>query len=163
VNSPEDPDGLHELLTMLGLLLYRWSVFEQALSQEIKRFRLAGGDSEASLRVRASASERLGEWQALIGQRARRDAALAKTVSELSTRIQRNRRNRNLIACDFEAVAPASSGKEASISCSGPLSGQPASTMRSFTVTELQRLVQDIDACSEQLIELGAEVLRRRS
>ena len=105
MNSPEDPDGLHELLTTLGLLLYRWSVFEQTLSQEIKRFRLAGGDSEANLRIRGSASERVGEWQALIGQRARRDASLAEAVSELSTRIERNRRNRNLIAKDFEAVA----------------------------------------------------------
>jgi hypothetical protein len=156
----EEPEGLAELLATLGLLLYRWSILEQTLSEEIKRFRMAGGDSEASLRIRGSTSERLGEWRALVSQRTRRDAAMAAAVSALSTRIERNRRDRNLIARDFEGATPASSGNEASISCGGPLSGHTASTMRTFSLTELRGLAQEIDGCSEQLRILGANILK---
>ncbi len=108
----EEPEGLRELLTMLGLLLYRWSAVEQTLTEEIKRFRIAGGGSEASLRLRGSTSERLGEWRALLSQRTRRDAPTAEAVSALSTRIERNRRDRNLIAKDLEGVALAVGGKK---------------------------------------------------
>jgi hypothetical protein len=74
----EEPEGLAELLSTLGLLLYRWSVLDQKLSEEIKHFRMEGGDSEASLRIRGSAGERLGEWRALISQRTRRSLRLCR-------------------------------------------------------------------------------------
>jgi hypothetical protein len=158
LSAVKEPEDLAGLLSTLGLLLHRWSILEKTLSEEIKRFRMAGGDTETSLRIRGSVSERLGEWRALISQRTRRDAAMAEAVSALSTRIERNRRDRNLITKDFEGVAPRNNEQEASISCGGPLSGHSASATRTFSLSELRALVQEIDACSDQLAELGAAI-----
>jgi hypothetical protein len=159
----EEPEGLAELLSTLGLLLYRWSVLDQTLSEEIKHFRMEGGDSEASLRIRGSAGERLGEWRALISQRTRRDPKMAEAVSALSMRIERSRRDRHLIATDFQGIAGHTSDIEAGIRCGGPLSGHSASAVRTFSLSELRELVHEIDACSDELQELGAASRLRRS
>lgn len=159
--SVGEPNGLSDLLTTLGMLLYRWSVLESTLWDEVRRFRMAGGDSESSLqRVRGSAGERLGEWRALISQKTRRDAEMAKAVSTLSTRIERHRRDRNLIARDFEGVVQLE--RELAIACGGPLSGHSTSTMRKFTLPELRDLVQEIDACAECLLALGEKIRQRK-
>jgi hypothetical protein len=138
------------------LLLHRWSLLEFALVNEIKKFRLKGGDSATStLRIRGSTSERLGEWRALISQKTRRDPELAAAVASLSTLIERLRRDRDAITQHFEKVGNAPGELEARIFFTGPLSGHAASAIRSINLAELNALIGDVDGCRDELEKLG--------
>lgn len=138
----------------VGYVLFNWSELERAVLDDIKRLRMADGDSgEASKRARGSFSERLAEWRALVSLKSRRNPAAANEVGEIATQAERLRRTRNLLAHHF-AGAEIHEGNE----CQVLVSENGISSLRSsqvgFTSTQLNELIREMQEIRSRILRL---------
>lgn len=154
---PVDSDSaaFDALMCCVGHLLFEWSMLERALVDEIRRYRTKVGDTGTSLRIRSSAAERLAEWRALLSRPARRNHQLADEVADLSSTFERLRRDRNLIAHQFEGAAEAADTRQPYITCGTPHVSGPS---RSFARADLLNMIDEIRNCDARLLALGAKV-----
>lgn len=145
-------DRLDPLMASIGYLFLHWSRLEAALVDEIRRLRIAGGDSGKSLiRVRGSISERLAEWRALISLKARGNRELAQAVADLSSQIERLQRTRNLVAQSF-AGASADEG-EPSLFCADVNLSPPTNDPRRIPLSEMNAIIEEVRHCSRRIAQ----------
>lgn len=147
-----DDDSFRELMTSVGLLMFHWHRLETTLAEQIRKLRLEGGDTGKNLiRIRGSLSERLAEWAALLGLRNRGDRPFAQGVAELSGRIERLRRHRNLIAQSFAGATPGGDGAEPAILCADGDLSPPTAEPRRIPLSELQQIIADVETCRDRI------------
>ncbi len=141
-------DPFHRLMASVGYLMFHWSALESTLVEEIRRLRIAGGDSGKTLiRVRGSLSERLAEWRALLSIKARGNRELAQAMADLSSRIERLRSRRDMIARNFAGVDSGTEGAEPVILCADGDLSPPTSDARRVTLSEMAELIENVSAC----------------
>ncbi|HEV2745678.1 MAG TPA: hypothetical protein VGW34_00075 [Allosphingosinicella sp.] len=146
-------ERLGGLMASIGWLFFHWSALETTLVDEVRRLRIAGGDTGNTLvRIRGTLSERLAEWRALISLRSRGDRQLAQAVADLSTQIERLQRLRNLIAQNF---AGASDEDQPVLFCADKNLSPPTAEAKRFTLSEMEALIDDVRACRDRLLEFG--------
>jgi hypothetical protein len=146
-----DP-AFERLMASVGHLLFKWSLLEDALIDEIRRLRLEGGGTQTSIiRVRGSFSERLAEWRALLSLKSRRNPGLTTTVTGLANQMEQLRQTRNLVADQFAGASARKEEGEPFICCSQGERGASKGAVRRISQSELTKVIADIDASRRAL------------
>jgi hypothetical protein len=138
----------------VGYVMLHWSELERAVLGDIKRLRMADGDSgETSKRARGSFSERLAEWRALVSLKSRRNPAAANEVGEIATQAERLRRARNLIAQHFAGVED-HEGNEIQILVSENGISSLRSSQTGFNLSQLNELITEMQQIRSRILRL---------
>lgn len=156
--DPDTPE-FRALMASLGYLMFHWTALDRAVLDQIRQLRLADGEqTTTSLKVRATFSERLAEWQALISQRSRRNVRVGNLLGELSAQAERLNRKRKLIAHHFSGAAGPHADGEAAIFYSEGGVATPRASHARLTQSELSELIAEVRDCCARIEGLRAQI-----
>ena len=154
--------GFDRLMSLVGQALYHWSLLDDALRDAISGLRSTGTAGDGSHRARALFGERLAEWRALLSQRSRRNPQLAETVLEIGNDVERLQQARKLIGEHFCGATAGKADEEPAIYCRHGKSLGGTSTTKRITLTELQKLIFEMDECREHVMSLADPEVKER-
>lgn len=144
-------DPFLRLKESIGSLMFVWCRLDDALSEALE-----DGAGPARRTVGGSFHERLLRLRAIAENELKADATSAAEITNLLTRLDETRRQRNLIVHSLSGV------------CADPASGEPHITCQSnegrrqtsvrITQTALTFLLEDMTRCRQQLGNVGVQI-----
>jgi hypothetical protein len=149
---------LQQLMASVGSVMLHWCFLEDALTDTIRRLRIASEGSANLIRVRGSFSDRLSEWRGLLSQKTRRNPELAETVADLANEMEHLRGLRNRIAHNLAgADASRDDGAEPHIWCAERESSNPGVEPHRITLADLREMIETMDRCRHRLGSIGLQ------
>ena len=149
---------LQKLMASVGSVMLYWCFLEDALTDTIRRLRIASEGSANLIRVRGTFNDRLSEWRGLLSQKTRRNPELAETVADLANEMEHLRSMRNRIAHNLAgANASCDDGNQPYIWCAERESSNPGGEPDRITLTDLREMAEAMDRCRGRLRSIGLQ------
>lgn len=136
------------LMASVGYLMFYWTLLDHAVLDGIKHLRtFEGGTGGRSSKGRATFSDRLAEWQALVSQKSRKNVHAANLLGDLASQAERLNRKRKLIIQNFTGASQGDEEGGSAIFYSEAGVTAPRPTQSRLTQSELNSLIEEVRCC----------------